>query len=104
MHEPVSVPVVKDVLQEMRSRPCRENIRKYRQEMKEFRALLGMGSVNISHGKLKLLRDEQIKNIEPLHSQMAYEHRLLNSYVQSYQEKLSLLDKRALYLSGLNTP
>jgi hypothetical protein len=36
----------------MSERPCRENIRNYKKEMKEFRAMLGMGSVNISHGKL----------------------------------------------------
>jgi len=40
------------VLQNMAERPCRENIRNYKKEMKEFRAMLGMGSVNISHGKL----------------------------------------------------
>jgi len=94
----------KEVLAGMSGRPCRENIRQYKKDMKEFRAMLGMGSVNISHGKLAQMRDEQIQNLGPLPTQMAYEHRLLNSYLQSYQEKLSLVDNRALYFSALCSP
>jgi len=49
--------------------------------MKEFRAMLGMGSVNISHGKLHQMREELIQKLGTLPTQMAYEHRLLNSYL-----------------------
>jgi hypothetical protein len=35
---------------------------------------------------------------------MACDHRLLNSYLHSYQEKLSLIDNRALYFSALIEP
>jgi hypothetical protein len=50
----------------MSGRPCRENIRGYKKEMKEFRAMLGMGSVNISHGKLHQMREELIQKLGPL--------------------------------------
>jgi hypothetical protein len=76
--------LTKEVLADMSGRPCRENIREYRKELKEFRALLGMGSVNISHGKLSQMREDLIKNLGPLPTQMAYDHKLLNSYLQSY--------------------
>jgi hypothetical protein len=71
----------KEVLAGMTTRPCRENIRQYKKEMKEFRTMLGMGSVNISHGKLAQMRDDMIAKLGPLPTQMAYEHRLLNSYL-----------------------
>lgn len=72
---------IKEMLASMSGRPCRENIRGYKKEMKEFRAMLGMGSVNISHGKLHQMREELIQKLGPLPTQMAYEHRLLNSYL-----------------------
>jgi hypothetical protein len=56
----------KEVLASMSGRPCRENIRGYKKEMKEFRAMLGMGSVNISHGKLHQMREELIQKLGPL--------------------------------------
>ena len=69
------------VLEVMSQRPCRENLRQYRKEMKDFRAVMGISGTNISHGKLKLLRDELLATLQPLNSQMAYDHRLLNSYL-----------------------
>ncbi len=53
---------------------------------------MGMSGTSISHGKLKLMREELLANLKPLNSQMAYDHRLLNSYLQTYSEKLSLVN------------
>jgi hypothetical protein len=36
--------------------------------MKDFRAVLGMSGTNISHGKLKYMREELLANLQPLNS------------------------------------
>ncbi len=72
--------------------------------MKDFKAIMGMSGTSISHGKLKLMRDELLASLRPLNSQMAYDHRLLNSYLQTYSEKLSLVNQRDLTFSALKGP
>lgn len=56
------------VLESMNQRPCKENIRTYRKEMKDFKAIMGMSGTSISHGKLKLMRDELLASLRPLNS------------------------------------
>ncbi|TNV80653.1 hypothetical protein FGO68_gene10165 [Halteria grandinella] len=93
----------KEVIDHMHERQCFKNIKKYKEELLDLRAQQGVGNRNISHGRLKQERQELIKNIKPLTSQLAYKHRLLNSYVQLYRERLSLANTKADFQSSLTS-
>jgi hypothetical protein len=94
----------KEVLDFMHARPCLKNIKRYQEELVDLRSQYGTGNRKISHGRLQQERNELIKRTKPMASQLAYKHRLLNSYVQLYRERLSLANTKAEFQASLNVP
>lgn len=87
---------LEEVIDFMKERPCSKNMQRYREDLTDLRAGAGCAAnTNISHGRLKQEREDMIRTMKPLGTQMAYKHRLLNSYLKLYQERLSLLNTKA---------
>ena len=82
-----------ELIELMRSRPCSINIKRYREEMKGLATLRNEQQTfkNISHATIQKQRDMLSVTIKPqVSTQIAFKHRLLNSYVGMYHERLCL--------------
>lgn len=77
------------VLEKMRERNCPEKIKKYKEEIKQMRVQSGLSYNTISHSYLNQQRREMINNLS-VNNFLEVKHRLLNTYVHNYKEKLGL--------------
>lgn len=77
------------VIEKMKERPCYANIRGYKNELKKLRIQSGCIQSTISHSQLNKQRVELAKRLN-VNNFLAVKHRLLNTYIHNYRDKLCL--------------
>ncbi len=77
------------MIDQLKERDCAENIRKYKEQLRFLRVQSGLSQTSISHSQLDKQRRDMADRLN-VTSYLALKHRLLNTYVHSYQQKLCL--------------
>jgi hypothetical protein len=78
------------VLLKMKERDCRSNIRLYKEQLRQLKVSTGLVQSTLSHSQLNKRRSDMAERLGSLNSHLALKHRLLNTYVHGYKDKLSL--------------
>ena len=78
-----------DIISYLKTRPCTDNIKKYQQELNDMRIMTGIQNMNVSHTHLHKQMAKVSSKLRAI-SYEAYQHRLLNTYIHHYKDKLCL--------------